>query len=62
MNLDAEAIINGLAMRIAQLEVDLAIARSQIPEDNKHEKGDGIGTEIVGDAIRLMEVIDGDEE
>jgi hypothetical protein len=56
MNLDAEAIINGLAMRIAQLEVDLAIARSQIPGDD-----DGIGP-LDAHAIRLMEVIDGDEE
>ena len=30
MELDTEAIVNSLAMRIAQLEVDLAVARSQI--------------------------------
>ena len=55
MSLDAEAIIDELAMRIAQLEVDLAIARSQIPKPE-------YGTEIVGEGIKLMEVIDGDKE
>ncbi len=55
MSVDAETIINRLASRIAQLEVDLAVALAQTPTPE-------YGTEIVGEGIRMMEVIDGDND
>ncbi len=48
MTLDSEAIITQLAMRLAQMEVDLAVARSQIPEPEEEEGG-----------VTILEVIDG---
>jgi len=58
IELDTEAIVRQLAGRIAQLEVDLAVARSQIPPEPEPETG----SEVVGDGVRLMEVIDGEKE
>ena len=52
MSIDAEAVINQLATRIAQLEVDLAVARARIPVDG----------EVTGEGLTVVEVIDGDKD
>ena len=57
--LNAEDIIARLAHRLAQMEVDLAIARSQIPTVGPEPE---IGTEIAGEGVKLLEVIDGEKE
>jgi len=53
--LNAEDIIARLAHRLAQMEVDLAIARSQIPTVGPEPE-----EELAG--VTLMEVIDGEKE
>ncbi len=51
--LDSEAIITQLAMRLAQMEVDLAVARSQIPRPEEEEPETG---------VTILEVIDGGKD
>ena len=53
--LDAQEIINQLASRLAQMEVDLAIARSQLANVRPQPE------ETEEDGVTILEVIDGEK-